>query len=106
VAESYRILDQRQAATSATVHYTVPAATQAIVKHVTAVNAHATLASTISFFVNGTAATNRWTQAVSLAPGESQVFDGTLALATGGTIYAQASVAAAITVTISGAEVS
>jgi hypothetical protein len=104
MAESYGVLDQRQAATSATLHYTAPTGKATIVKSIACVNTHATLTSTIRLYIGGSVAANQWTPTMTLAPGESQVFDGTLTLDAGKTLYVQASIAAAVTVTISGVE--
>ena len=114
MAETYKKLAGLAAATaspsSATgVIYSAPAATSTIVKSIRLVNTHATTATTIKLWhhadalMSGDVAASTILPAVSIDAGGFAEFDGTLTLAAGETIYAQAG-AATITVTVYGVE--
>lgn len=104
MAESYEKLYQGQPGTSAATVYTVPGSTQAIVKHIRAVNMGGATTS-IGLFHDGTAAANRILPDVPLAPGEFLEWDGTILMEAADTLAAIASVATSITLTVYGIEV-
>lgn len=104
MAESYKVLYQGQPGTAAATIYTVPGSTQAIVKYVKAVNVSAVPCS-IKFFQGGLVDANCINPAVTLQPGESLEFDGTITMVAASTLGAQAGVAASITLTVEGIEV-
>lgn len=99
---AYDLLAQGQVGAAATTLYTAPAA-MAIVKHIKLVNVHASSSTTIKVWLNGSADANIWHPQVTLAPGESIEFDGTLSLGSGDTIQAIAGVAATVNYLVSGA---
>jgi len=114
MAETYKKLAGLAANTvlpsSATgVIYTVPAATSAIVKSIRIVNTHATNSTTIKLWHHGDALMSGDVVASAILPAVSidasgfAEFDGTLTMAAGETIYAQAG-AATITVTVYGVQ--
>lgn len=103
--EAYKELYSGQPGTSAAAVYTVPGATQAIVKHYKAVNVAAVPVS-IKLFQNGTTDAKCILPAIVLQPGEFLEWEGTITLAATNTLAAQASAASSITLTINGVEVS
>ena len=102
MAEAYKVLSQGEVATSATALYTVPVATEAIIKHMDVV---CTSAAKLKLWVGGTGDGNVILPEVSLATGEFAQWDGTIALEAGQIIYGDSDVSTAITVTIYGLEI-
>jgi hypothetical protein len=100
-------LDQRQAASTDTTHYTVPGATSCIIKEVVFCNT-TTGAITVwmSFIASGGSVgdSNRVINAETIQPNSTTVFTFAQVLATGGFISCKAAAATSITVTISGVE--
>lgn len=105
MAETYKVLYQGQPSTSMVTVYTVPGSTSAIVKQIRLVNV-SVAAATIKLCQGGTADANCILPAVSLGPGEWAEFDGSIFMATGTTLAAQAQTASAITMTVHGVEIS
>lgn len=103
--EVYKRLYKGQPGTGAAAVYTVPGATSAIVKSIRAVNVSA-VAVSIKLFNGGTTDADCIFPAIVLQPGEHLEWDGTITMAAADTIAAQASVAASITLTIHGIEIS
>jgi hypothetical protein len=105
VADAYKTLYQGQLPAAAATLATVPALTSWIVKHITVVN-NDTSDRTFTLYRNGTAATNICLPPnVNVPAGGMVEWDGTMALEAGGTIAGVASVAAQLTITIDGDEV-
>ncbi len=84
--------------------YTVPAATETIVKHMTAVNSTSG-AVTFKLWRNGTADVNLITSEIILKSDAFGEWDGTKAMAAGDTLIGQSDTASAVTVTVEGDEV-
>jgi hypothetical protein len=72
--EVYKVLDQRQLASSAATIYTVPASTTTFVKSITVVN-NDTVVRTFRLFLNGTAVSNAITPLYELQPGGMAVYE-------------------------------
>jgi len=104
VADSFGVLYQDQLPAVAAALYTVPASTQAIIKHIKLLNTSATDGVTVTLYVGGLTAAHKWHQ-VSLDAGESAEFSGSLTLETAQTLGGVASSAASITTTVTGDEV-
>lgn len=104
MAETWKKLYQGQVGSSATTLYTVPGATEAIIKHIRAVNTSGT-ARTIRLWHDGSADANAILPPVELGPGEWGEFDGSILAEAADTISGQAGAATAITVTIYGLEI-
>lgn len=100
-------LDQRQAASTETTHYTVPGATSCIVKEIVFCN---TTNGAISVWVSlvasgGTAGdSNRVVSNETIQANSTTAFTFAQVLATGGFISCKASSGTSVTVTISGVE--
>jgi hypothetical protein len=95
-----------QPGTSATTLYTVPANTTTILKSIVMTNTTGT-AATVTIGINGTAAANQIVPAVSVGANDTKIVDGVnIILNTGDTLQALQGTASAITLVISGAEVS
>jgi hypothetical protein len=105
MTDTYKKIYQGQPGTSATTLYTVPSATQAIIKHIRIVNNDST-ARTIKLWHDGTAAANVILPATSVRAGGWAEFDGTITLEASDSFSGQASAAAQVTVTIYGLEIS
>lgn len=106
MAESYKVLDQRQVPATATTVYTAPSSSGAstIIKNMRIVNTSAS-ATTIKIWQGGTADANVILPAVSIDAGGFAEFDGTITMAASTTLSAQAGAATSITLTIYGLEV-
>lgn len=105
MADDFKILAQGQLPAVAAAIYTVPAATQTIVRHIALQEATGAGGPfTVTLSINGTAAANRWRRMI-LALNESAEWNGALTLDTGETIRGLCSAATTVTYTISGDEV-
>lgn len=105
MADAYKLLYQGQLAATVGTLYTVPAATSAIVRHISVVN-NDTVSRTFVLYRQGTAAANIITPpAMVVLPGGMQEWDGAMALAATETIRGTGSVATMLTVTIDGDEI-
>lgn len=80
--EVYKVLDQRQLASSAATIYTAPSSTTAFIKSIMVVN-NDTAPRTIQYFVNGTAAANAITPVITIPAGGMAVYEDGM----GWTIY-------------------
>jgi hypothetical protein len=103
MAEAYKRLYQGQPGTSITTIYTVPAATNAVVKNIRIVNM-GTASATIQLWHGGTTNANVILPATTLQPGEWGEFDGLIVAPTTEVFSAQASLATTMTVTMYGLE--
>lgn len=99
---AYDVLAQGQVGATATTLYTGPAA-MAVVRHIKLTNVHASASQTIKVWLNGNTDAFIWHPQVTLAPGESLEFNGTLTLGQGDTIQAIAGAAAAVNYVVTGA---
>ena len=104
MALAYKQLAQSQIGTSAATFYTSPAGTQTIIKQLRIVNTD-TVPRWIKLGNNGSADANLILPQTTIAAGGWAEFDGTLTLAAGETIVAQAEVASKLTMTAHGAQV-
>lgn len=75
--EVYKILDQRQLASSVATIYTVPSSTTTFVKTITIVN-NDTAARTFSLYLNGTGAANKITPTYEVPAGGQAVYEDSL----------------------------
>lgn len=110
MTDTFKKLDQRQlTSTAATLLYTAPAATQTIIKQIKAVNTDSA-ACTLKIYnppvSTASSNANIILPAISIDAGGFAEFDGTITLAAGEMIYAQASVSNRITITLYGLEIS
>lgn len=93
-ADSFKVLAQGQLAAATAVVYTVPGSTQALVKQIQLANTSGVDVAGVTFYVNGTAATNQITGTIAIpangtavyANGVWQVYSSTGALLTGATL--------------------
>lgn len=103
--DNYRVLDQRQVSTTAGTVYTAPTAPgMAIVKSMRIVNTSGA-ACWVALWQGGTGAANAILPQVTVDPGGFAEFEGTLTMAGGTTLAAQAQTATSITLTIYGLEI-
>lgn len=72
--EVYKVLDQRQLASSVATIYTVPSSTTTFVKSILVVN-NDTAARTFSLYVNGTAAGNKITPSLEVPAGGQAIYE-------------------------------
>ncbi len=107
MADAFKKLAQAELAQAAstTTLYTVPAATEAIIKHIRAVNTTAG-AVTVKLWHDGTADVNLILPEVEIEAGAWGEFDGAILMETGDTLVGQSDTATAVTVTVYGDEVS
>ncbi len=92
------------AAPATTTIYTVPGATEAIIKHMTVVNSTAGQV-TFQLWRDGVADVNLMTAPIFLKFNSFGEWDGTLFMEAGATLVGQASDASAVTITVEGDEV-
>lgn len=103
--EAYKKIYQGQpaASPSTTTMYTVPSATQAIIKQMRIVNTSSSTSTTIKIWNGGTGDSNVILPPTTIDAGGFAEFEGTMTLAATDTLVAQTG-AATITVTIYGVE--
>lgn len=106
MTDTFKKLAQAQPAgsPSTTTLYTVPSATQTVVRHIRIVNMD-TADRTIKLWHDGTADSNVILPATTVKSGGWSEFDGTITMEANDTLIAQASAGSAITVTVYGLEV-
>jgi len=73
--EVYKVLDQRQLASSAATIYTVPASTQAFIRTISVINTDVAASHTFQLFRGGTAAVNAITPIFNLPAGGSAIYE-------------------------------
>lgn len=105
MTDTYKVLSQTQLPNAAAAQYTVPGATQAIVRSIVMVNTTAG-AITVSLFVNGSAAANKILDTYSIPANTRVELNSVMCLAATNTIQAVASSAASVTMTVFGLEIS
>ncbi len=103
MTDTYKVLSQSEVGTASAALYTVPASTEAIIKHIDVV---CTLGDTLQLWVGGAADANVILPKVTFATDEFAQWDGTLVLEAAQTINGDATTAGRMTVTIYGDEVS
>ena len=104
--EIFALLAQLEVAVSeVTPIYTVPTATQAVIKHMKIVN-HDTVSHTIELWQGGTANVNVILPALTLQGGEWAEFDGAMAAAAADVLHARADAANVLTLSVYGLEIS
>ena len=99
-----RLYGPAQPGTSSTTLYTVPASTTAILRNIRISNTTAT-AATITMSIGADAAATRLMSGVSIAANSVYDWSGFIVLATTETLRALQGTSAALTVTVSGVEV-
>jgi hypothetical protein len=106
MTDTFKTLYQNQLTTAANtlLYGPIGAGTQTIVKQIRVVNTD-TAACGISFYTNGTAAANIILPEISVDAGGFAEFEGTITLGATNTLYAKASVASCLTVTVYGLEI-
>jgi hypothetical protein len=106
VTDTFKKLYQGQPGIAAATIYTVPAATQAIVKQIRVVNTGAVAASLTLWHGATNVAATQILPPVTLQPGEWGEFDGLIVGSAAELFGALATVAATLTVTMYGLEIS
>lgn len=103
MAETYKKLAQTQVPNTATVIYTVPAATQTIVKHIRVSNPTANDA-TLKLWHDGNANVNIILPPATILAGGWAEFDGVITMEAGDTLQALGGTNNALTITVYGLE--
>lgn len=105
MAEAYKILAQGEVGTASGALYTVPGATEAIIKHIRFVN-QTGAAITITIWIDGTTDPFLWLPPTTSIPANGSLeFEGSLALAAASVINGDTATANTITFIISGVEI-
>lgn len=91
--------------TSAATQYTVPGSTSTVVRNIHVANTHASIAAKFTMSIGTDAAGTRFYDSVEIPVGGSLDWSGFLVLATTEIIQAKSDTASALTLTISGVEV-
>jgi hypothetical protein len=105
VTDTYGVLSQTQLPNAVAAQYTVPGATQAIVGSIILVNTDSA-PHTVSLFVNGSAAANKILDSVTIAANTRIELNATMTLNATNTIQGVADVAAKVTMTVFGLQIS
>lgn len=105
MTDTYKVLSQTQVPAAAAAQYTVPGATQAIVRSIVLVNTTGA-GVTVSLYVNGSANSNKILDTYTIPANQKIAINDVMTLAATNTIQAVASSAAAITMTVFGLEIS
>jgi hypothetical protein len=105
LTDTYKVLSQTQLPNAAAAQYTVPGATQAIVRALVLVNTTGAPV-TVSLFVNGSGAGNKILDTYSIPANTRIVLNDVITLAATNTIQGVASAAASVTLTVFGLEIS
>jgi hypothetical protein len=105
VADSYKKLSQTQLPAAAAAQYTVPGATQAIIRSIVLVNTTGAPV-TVSLFTDGNANANKILDAYSIPANTRVELNSVVTLAAAGAIWGVASAATSVTMTVFGLEIS
>jgi hypothetical protein len=105
VADNYKKLSQTQLPTGAAAQYTVPGATQAIIRSIVLVNTSGS-ARTVNLYTDGSAAANKILDTYSIPANSRVELNSVITLAASGAIWGDASAATSVTMTIFGLEIS
>ena len=105
MTDTYKTLSQSQLPNAAAAQYTVPGATQAIVRSIVLVNTSASPV-TVSLFVNGSAASNKILDTYTIPANTRVELNGIITLAATNTIQGVCSTAAVVTMSVFGLEIS
>ena len=102
--ESYKRIYQGQLTTSATAVYTVPSATDTIIKSIRIANTTAN-STTVKLWNGGSGDANVILPAVTIDAGGFAEFDGTLTMNAADTLHAQAGANSTLTMSVYGVEI-
>ena len=108
MAEAYKKIDQREVPAAQTLIYTVPALTEAIVKHIKAVSTDAGDKWVKLWHTDGAAPVdaNLILPQTDISAGGMGEWEGTLLMEAGDRLYAEAETATSISLTVYGLELS
>jgi hypothetical protein len=105
MTDNYKRLSQSQLPAAAAAQYTVPGATQAIIRSIILVNTTGSPV-TVSLFVGGSASSNKILDTYSIPANTRVTLNDVLTLGAADTLQAVASSAASVTMTVFGLEIS
>lgn len=105
MTDTFKKLYQGQLAAAAATIYTAPGAGSAIIKTIRVVNADTAASHSFTLYQSGTGAANQIIGTTVLQPGETFIDVGPIILGPSDTIAAKADVAAMMTCTIAGLEI-
>lgn len=105
MTDTYKKLFQGQLPNAAAAQYTVPGATQAIIRSIVLVNTSGS-AVTVSLFTDGSAASNKILDTYSIPANTRVSLNDVVTLGAAGAIWGVASVAATVTMSVFGLEIS
>jgi hypothetical protein len=105
MTDTYKVLSQSQLPNAAAAQYTVPGATQAIIRSIRLVNTSGSTV-TVSLFVNGSGAGNKILDTYSIGANTAITINDVITLGATNTLQGVASTAAVVTMTVFGLEIS
>lgn len=105
MTDTYGVLSQTQLPNAAAAQYTVPGATQAIVGSIILVNTDSA-PRVVSLFVNGSAAANKILDTYTIPANTRISINDVMTLNATNTIWGVADVAAKVTMTVTGLQIS
>lgn len=105
MTDTYKVLSQSQLPNAAAAQYTVPGATQAIVRTIVLVNTSGAPVN-VSLYVNGAANSNKILDTYTVPANTRIELNGVITLAATNTIQGVAATAAVVTMTVFGLEIS
>lgn len=105
MTDTYKKLFQGQLPAAAAAQYTVPGATQSIIRSIVLVNTTASPV-TVSLFTDGSAAANKILDTYSIPANTRVELNAVMTLGAAGAIWGVASAATAVTMTVFGLEIS
>lgn len=105
MADNYKKLSQTQLPTAAAAQYTVPGATQAIIRSIVLVNTSGAT-RTVSLFTDGSGNANKILDAYTIPANTRVELNSVVCLAAAGAVWGVADVATSVTMTIFGLEIS
>jgi hypothetical protein len=105
VTDTYKKLFQGQLPAAAAAQYTVPGATQAIIRTIVLVNTDSS-PRTVSLYTDGSANANKILDTYSIPANSRVTLNDVMTLGAAGAVWGVASVAAVVTMTIFGLEIS
>ena len=105
MTDTYKKLSQTQLPTSAAAQYTVPGATQAIIRSIVLTNTSAS-PRTVNLFTDGSAAVNSILDNYTIPANSRVELNSIVTLGAAGAIWANCSATVSVTMTIFGLEIS
>lgn len=105
MTDTYKKLSQTQLPNLSAAQYTVPGATQAIIRSVVLVNTDSS-PRTVSLYTDGSAAANKILDAYTIPANTRVELNAVMTLAAAGAVWGVADVAAKVTMTVFGLEIS